>query len=161
MSSFTEEIRREVRGADIWIWLSPENWLAGASTLNSQGFKRAEWLTATHLDQSQFLVVLCVANETSTEKYFLLTEVKSEIASLSSIYPNLDFHEREVRQLLGLSFSGLTNNTPAINFEFSGYPLRRDFALQPRVTQEWPGQVDPEKTTKRRLPPGVNQDWVS
>jgi NADH:ubiquinone oxidoreductase subunit C len=162
MTHYPHAARSTERSDATWLWIDPQKWVDCAAWLKAQGFVRCEWLTATHLGESQFQVTLCVSNALASEKFLVLTEVETEIDSLDQVYPVVQFHEREVRQMLGLSFKDARDVSPAFSAEFVGYPLRRDFALSERTEHEWPGQVDPEKTTKRRpaLAPGVRQEWL-
>jgi NADH-quinone oxidoreductase subunit C len=82
---------------------------------------------------------------------------------LIEVYPNVDFHEREVAQLFGVEFIGNKNSALAFEIDLTGFPLRRDFALATRADTQWPGAVEPDETAKRRpsLPPGVLPEWTS
>lgn len=162
MTKYPNSIRSEERSGSNWLWIDARHWVDCAGWLKDQGLVRCEWLTAAHEADNQFQVTLCVSDVLSNEKVLVLTQVENEIESLEQIYPVVQFHEREVRQMLGLEFLNTSNNSPAFNADFVGHPLRRDFALTERTEHEWPGQVDPEKATKRRpaLAPGVRQEWL-
>jgi NADH-quinone oxidoreductase subunit C len=162
MSSYANATRTQSRHESTWFWVDAVNWRDCAQWLNAQGFTRCEWVTATHLGDDLFAVTLAVANLDVSEQMIVQTQVSSTIDSLSDIYPSAQFHEREIRQLLGLDFENLSNVEPAFNADFAGYPLRRDFALPERISTPWPGQVDPEKAARRRptLAPGVRQEWL-
>ena len=155
------ELRRQNRATGTWIWVAAKDWLNSAQSALAQGLVRGEWLTATHLADDKFMVAMCLSDQVCANQHVILTETNSEIASVSSVYQNLEFHEREMRQMQGLNFIGLKKDEPAFIAQFSGYPLRRDFALVPRLEIDWPGQVDPEKSAKRKTPPGVNAEWLS
>jgi NADH-quinone oxidoreductase subunit C len=136
-------------------------WQSYASELKQQGFVRFEWLTATHNGQDSFEISLMVSNEDLTESVLLSTKVEGSIESISAIYPAADFHEREVAQMFGVDFIGISERAPAFEIELAGHPLRRDFALTTRAGAEWPGAVEPDENAKRRpsLPPGVLPEW--
>lgn len=63
----------------------------------------------------------------------------------SSVYAGSNWHEREVREMFGISFDGHPN---LINMylptDFQGFPLRKDFPLLARRVRPWPGIVDVE-----------------
>jgi len=162
MIDYPRASRSTSRSDATWLWIDRQNWVDCATWLKAQGFIRCEWLTATHLGENQFQVTLCVSDEFAGEKVLALAEVDGEINSIDPVYPVVQFHEREMHQMLGLNFVNSRDDSPAFSAEFVGYPLRRDFALSERTDHEWPGQVDPEKTTKRRpaLSPGVRQEWL-
>ena len=141
----------------------PTAWLANAQQLKTAGFTRCEWLTATHNGGPSFTVTLCVAKVDLSERTLFSCPVDAEIESLISVYPSVAFHEREVAQMFGLTFSGSGTSERAFETEFDGFPLRRDFALATRAGAEWPGAVEPDENAKRRpsLPPGVLPEWKS
>ncbi len=60
-------------------------------------------------------------------------------------YPGALWHEREVHEMFGISFTG---NPDMRNLylpgDFEGYPLRKDFPLMARLIKPWPGIVDVE-----------------
>lgn len=138
-------------------------WQAQAADMKKTGFARCEWLTATHNGGDSFEVSLMLSKEDLSESVILSTKTEASIASVSSIYPAVEFHEREVTQMFGFEFIGLNDSTPAFEIELSGFPLRRDFALATRSDTQWPGAVEPDENAKRRpsLPPGVLPEWTS
>ena len=163
MISFGQALRTEVRSQSTWIWVSVQDWVDCANSLKGQGLVRCEWLTATHLSEQLFQVTFCVSDEFAGNKVVVVAETQDQIDSIEQVYSIARFHEREASQMLGLSFNNSTDNSHGFNTEFSGYPLRRDYVLTERVSHDWPGQVDPEKVTKRRpaLAPGVREEWLS
>jgi NADH-quinone oxidoreductase subunit C len=138
-------------------------WQAQAAEMKQKGFVRCEWLTATHDGGDSFEISLMLANEDLSESVILSTKIEASIASITSIYPAVEFHEREVAQMFGVTFTGNENSDPAFEIELSGFPLRRDYALVTRADTEWPGAVEPDENAKRRpsLPPGVLPEWTS
>jgi NADH-quinone oxidoreductase subunit C len=138
-------------------------WINKAAEMKQLGFVRCEWLTATHNGGDSFEISLMVSDEDLTETVVLTTEIVLSIDSILTVYPNVDFHEREVAQMFGVKFVGNENSDPAFEIELSGFPLRRDFALATRSDTSWPGAVEPDETAKRRpsLPPGVLPEWNS
>ena len=139
------------------------DWQNQAAQLKQSGFVRCEWLTATHNGGDAFEISLMLATEDLSKSLILTTQIESRIDSLTQVYSNVDFHEREVAQMFGVEFVGNSNSLPAFEIELSGFPLRRDFALTTRAGAEWPGAVEPDENAKRRpsLPPGVLPEWTS
>ena len=162
MTHYPNASRIEARPDSTWLWVEAANWWDCASWLKTQGLVRCEWLAGAHLGDDLFQVTLCVSDVLAEQRTLVVTEVNQEIDSIGQVYPIAQFHEREMKQMLGLEFTHLIEDSPAFNTDFGGYPLRRDFALTERTEHEWPGQVDPEKATKRRpaLAPGVRQEWL-
>jgi NADH-quinone oxidoreductase subunit C len=139
------------------------DWINKAAEMKQLGFVRCEWLTATHNGGDSFEISLMISDEDLTESVILTTEIVGSIDSILTVYPNVDFHEREVAQMFGVEFIGNENSAPAFDIELSGFPLRRDFGLITRAGTSWPGAVEPDETAKRRpsLPPGVLPEWNS
>ena len=138
-------------------------WQAQAAEMKQKGFVRCEWLTATHNGGDSFEVSLMLSKEDVSEHMILSTKTEGSIASVSDVYPAVEFHEREVVQMFGLEFVGLKNASPAFEIDLADFPLRRDFALAIRANTQWPGAVEPDENVKRRpsLPPGVLPEWNS
>lgn len=145
------------------IEVEKSEWVNKATEMQQLGFVRCEWLTATHNGGDSFEISLLLSNEDLTECFILATQIETSLESLSSIYPSVDFHEREVTQMFGVKFVGNDNSAPAFEIELVGFPLRRDFALVTRAGTQWPGAVEPDESAKRRpaLPPGVLPEWKS
>ena len=63
----------------------------------------------------------------------------------SGVFAGADWHEREAREMFGITFVGHPN---PINMylpaDFVGHPLRKDFPLLARRVRPWPGIVDVE-----------------
>ena len=138
-------------------------WQNQAAQLKQSGFVRCEWLTATHNGGDAFEISLMLASEDLSKSLILTTQIESKIESLTQVFSNVDFHEREVAQMFGVEFVGNSNSLPAFEIKLSGFPLRRDFALVTRAGAQWPGAVEPDENAKRRptLPPGVLPEWKS
>ena len=136
-------------------------WVTKAQELKSAGYVRCEWLTATHNGEANFDITLFVATEDLVKKTLVSTSIVELVDSLIVVYPAAAFHEREVAQMFGVSFTGHETSQLAFETKFSGFPLRRDFALETRAQTAWPGAVDPEVSARRRqsLPPGVFETW--
>ena len=143
--------------------INQSDWQTQAAEMKQRGLVRCEWLTATHNGGEAFEISLMLSNEDLTESLILSTDIEASIESLIEIYPNVDFHEREVSQMFGVEFIGSKNSSLAFEIELSGFPLRRDFALKTRAETQWPGAVEPDENAKRRpsLPPGVLPEWTS
>ncbi len=63
----------------------------------------------------------------------------------TDVYPGAEWHEREVWEMFGISFTG----HPGLRHlylpgGFEGYPMRKDYPLLARLVKPWPGIVDVE-----------------
>lgn len=73
------------------------------------------------------------------------------VASLTNVWPGMDWHEREVWDLYGIRFTGHPNLKRVLMYEeFIGHPLRKDYPVdkrQPliemRAVREVPTQRNP------------------
>ena len=163
----------QLRDGQPWITCDAQQWVAVHSELHSAGFIRFEWLTAVHLGANDCDVVSCVSTASMSDSVLLSSRAlvqslssehlstRCEITSLVGVYPMADFHERETAQMYGVHFLG-GSLLPAFQTDFAGYPLRRDYALTPRLETSWPGATEPDVQARRRpqLPPGVFQEWM-
>lgn len=137
------------------------DWVTEHKALKQQGFIRFEYLTAAHISNDEFEIFSKVSNADYSESVLLNTTVINEVQTLIFVYVGAAFHERETSQMFGLNFAGHNDMKPAFEVDFSGYPLRRDFALTTRQQTNWPGASEPDEKARRRpsLPPGVHETW--
>jgi NADH-quinone oxidoreductase subunit C len=78
-------------------------------------------------------------------------------------YPGAAWHEREVHEMFGISFTG---NPDMRNLylpgDFQGHPLRKDYPLMARLVKPWPGIVDvepmPEAAAAGGAPSATNEE---
>ena len=65
--------------------------------------------------------------------------------SLIPIYAGANWHEREAREMFGLTFDELPDlRNIYLPGDFEGHPLRKDYPLLSRRMKPWPGIVDVE-----------------
>ena len=79
-----------------------------------------------------------------------------QIGSWTATYGGADWHEREIWEMYGITFTGhpgLRHMYLPGNFE--GNPMRKDFPLLARLVKPWPGIVDVEPM------PGSGEDAAS
>jgi NADH-quinone oxidoreductase subunit C len=159
----TTILSSQMRDGIEWIHVTAEDWVAVHADLLAQGAVRFEWLTATHNLDDAFDVTTCVASADLIQRWIVSAAITDSIATLTGVYAQADFHERETAQMYGVTFVGRSSTEPAFDAPFEGYPLRRDFALRTRQDAAWPGAVEPDAAARRRpsLPPGVMPEWTS
>ena len=159
----TTVLKDEVHDGTRRVEVSIDQWHEFHVELKATGFVRFEWLTAVHNLNDGFELASLVATADLGERIVVTTRCASkEPVTISDVFPAAQFHEQEVRQLLGVQFAGLAEGD-AFDAPIEGHPLRRDFALQERAVKPWPGAVDPDANARRRpsLPPGVFAEWSS
>ena len=135
-----------------------------------------DWLSAVD-DQETVAVVAHLYSPHLRHHLRLRTRVEpgSAVPTLASLFRGADWHERETREMFGVTFIGASVATAGgtaagtlsraaaplpllLPDGFEGTPLRKDFVLASRVVAHWPGLVEPgEAAGDRRptLPPGV------
>lgn len=164
--SFTvsHPIRTEERDDVAWTWVEAAQWKQAHAEVHTQGGIRLEWITAVHNGGDTFDVMSRIADESLTTSIVLVAKIDNEaIETVTTLFATADFHERELAQMFGITFAGRDETGLAFATNFSGHPLRRDFALASRIERAWPGAVEPDANAKRRpqLPPGVFSEWSS
>jgi len=92
------------------------------------------YVCAVGVDRGEhFEVIHGVRNADSFEEFWVRVRVPKDAASVPSaslVYAGADWHEREIFDLLGVSFSGHPNLTRILMpDEYEGHPLRKDFAM--------------------------------
>ena len=67
------------------------------------------------------------------------------VPSISGVFAGANWHERETREMFGISFEGHPDpRNMYLPTDFEGHPLRKDFPLLARMVKPWPGIVDVE-----------------
>ncbi len=67
------------------------------------------------------------------------------VGTWTGTYPGAAWHEREVHEMFGISFTGNTDQRNIyLPTGFEGHPLRKDYPLMARLIKPWPGIVDVE-----------------
>ncbi len=84
----------------------------------------------------------------------------SALDSAASVFRGAAWHERETAEMLGVDFSGGSEDRLLLAPTTSGYPLRRDFPLSARMSKPWPGSADVSNRRRRGKVPGVNPEWL-
>lgn len=70
---------------------------------------------------------------------------EATVASITSLFPGADWHEREAAEMFGITFEGHPNPGPLyLPDAFEGHPLQKSYPLLSREVKPWPGKVDVE-----------------
>jgi NADH-quinone oxidoreductase subunit C len=130
------------------------------------GFDFFDWLSAVDEEAGGFTLVAHVWSTRHRHGALIRTRLtdraRASAPSIVDIYPGAAWHERETREMFGISFTGPGDDRPLLlPPEFEGHPLRKDFVLATRVAKPWPGAKEPGESghgpAKRQpmRPPGV------
>jgi NADH-quinone oxidoreductase subunit C len=126
-----------------------------------------DWLSAYDGGDAGIAVVVHLWSNTHRHQLLLRTHVARDggrLASLTTVWPGANWHERETFEMFGVVFDGHPNLVPLLLPEgFEGHPLRKEFVLASRVAKAWPGAKEPGESDRdtgapgrrRMLPPGV------
>lgn len=152
--------------------LPAQHWTAELAQAAAAGFDILDFLTA--IDDGPTLRVVCrLRRSTDAAAVLLVTFVPADdprLASATTTYPGAAWHERETREMFGISFTGLGDDRPLLlrSGPGTGPPLRRSEHLTARLEQPWPGAADPEvgadgrrignPSRRRQRPLGVPDD---
>lgn len=133
-----EGIAKAVPGAiadgDI-ITVEPDGLLAVAEAAKEAGFEMCIDLTAVDYlhREPRFEVVVNLLSQKHKRRLRIRCGVlatKPVVPSLTDIYPGANFYEREVYDLMGISFTGHPDMTRILMpDDWEGHPLRKDFAV--------------------------------
>ena len=142
------------------------DWLNCAQALQSAGAHYLDFLTA-YVHEDDLDIVLHVGTNDLSQEILVRSHLPTGVAlpSLTSIYPGVNWAEREMAELFGLEITGHPNlQNLLLPKDFDGAPLLKSYALTARVEQSWPGEVEPGDTRARArrkpLPPGVLAAWI-
>lgn len=135
----TMRTARDDLGLGFFSWLSAVHWANDpqvGDSLSGEVEERFELLCALSDVTAGELVVF------STD----LAAADPTVDSLVEVFPGADWHEREAREMFGITFVGhpRPENLYLPN-GFVGNPLLKSFPLLSREVKPWPGEVDVEE----------------
>ena len=117
---------------------------------SSQGFERARNCLSSSMDQSQdenrFEMVYHVMSIYQNKRLRLkitLSNIEILLPSVTGIWPNANWYEREAFDLFGVRFSNHPDLRRILtDYGFIGYPMRKDFPLQGKVEMRYDAQLE-------------------
>lgn len=122
------------RWTDLCVWVRPEHLYRVAETLKNQpDLDFALLVSVTGVDYiDHFEVVYHLTslhhNRSTVIKTLVYGRENPSVPSLVSLWRGADLQEREVYDLVGITFSGHPNLKRIMLWEgFTGHPLRKDF----------------------------------
>ena len=143
--------------------VSADRWVQTLRTARDQlGLGFFSWLSATHwandpqvgdslsAQVSERFELLCAVSDVSGGDLVVFSTdlpiADPQIDSLVEVFAGADWHERECREMFGITFVGhpRPENLYLPN-GFVGNPLLKSFALLSREVKPWPGEVDVEE----------------
>lgn len=98
--------------------------------------------------EERFELLCAISNVTDGTMVHLSTDLPKEgasIATLTSVFPGANWHEREACEMFNINFEGHPNLSKIyLPDGFEGFPLQKSFGLLAREVKPWPGDVDVE-----------------
>ena len=145
-----------------FIEVAPADWVQASREQRERGLSALDYLTA--VDRGGAIEILAHLVRPGTgDEAMLSASVPTDaprIASLLGVFPGADWHEREAAEMFGIEFFDRDLVEPLLLREVPEQPpLRRDTPLPERVQTAWPGAEEKQRR-RRRLPPGVREEWV-
>lgn len=168
------------------------NWVTAVTERKDQGFGYLDFLSVRQLESGDHVLSVHLINLDNFDRVILESSwpkpdtaesmaplASLQIPSLTTIFPGASWHELEASELFGIAFvaglaarSDLARSNLAMSDLGAGEPfisavpaLRRDFVLQPRVENPWPGVHEPglepdhPRLKRRRSVPGNPASW--
>jgi NADH-quinone oxidoreductase subunit C len=121
-----------VKGYHVEAAVPPEQVVAAAEMLDREGFALDTITGVDWLADKQMEVVYDFFHPTKGLRVVVRTRIsrdKPEIATISTVFPGANWHERETHDFFGIRFLGHPDLTPFLLPEDATYhPLRKDFA---------------------------------
>ena len=143
-----EELRERIKDAfpaavEAWddqvLWIKPEAVLEVCRHLKEGSGLEFDYLSAiSAVDYVEYFEVVyrlisMVHNRSAILKAKLYGREELALPSVVSVWQGADLQEREIWDLMGISFTGHPNLKRVMLWEgFPGHPLRKDFLEQPR-----------------------------
>jgi NADH-quinone oxidoreductase subunit C len=116
-----------------------------------------DWLSAVDEQAGGFDLVVHVWSTVNKHGLLIRTRLTDRAAPLApsivDLYPGAAWHERETREMFGITFTDPADGTAIpgspllLPEEFEGYPLRKEFVLATRVAKPWPGAKEPGESS--------------
>ena len=124
----------EFRG-QLTAFVQPEAIVEACGFLKDRGFNLLIALTAADFwpEEPRFEIVYKFYSTELNELIGLSVRLDGEepkVPSIDAVYPNANWHEREVFDMFGIDFSGSSDlRRILMPYDWEGHPLRRDYPL--------------------------------
>ena len=140
--------------------VEPTDWHTALGAVLAAGGAYLDALAGADLADEGLQVVAHLMTETGNDAVLVRTVVPSanpELPSVGDLWSGATWHEREITDLYGVTFSDSADDRPLLTDRVGPPPLLKSTLLAARQDSEWPGSFDPadKPGAKKRLPPGV------
>lgn len=151
--------------ADAVLGVDASMWHDAVARALAQGHTWFDWLGAVdeigRADAFRVIVRLAPAPDADGVRIEVLTPGRADPAldSVADLVPGAAWHEREVHDFFGITFTGGDHRPLLLRPGAVSHPLRRDSVLAARAVRPWPGAKEPGDAgaagRRRMEPPGV------
>lgn len=124
-----------------------DEWVGVDAT--STGFERARDALSKrdiHEKPGRYEVVYHLLSTSMNQRYRIkvkLNEPSDSVPSVTKIWPNANWYEREAFDLFGIRFSGHPGLRRILtDYGFVGYPMRKDFPLEGQVEMRYDAKLE-------------------
>jgi len=133
-----DAIAKAVPGATIEgdiVFVEPSDLVAVAEAAKAEGFEMCVDVTAVDYlhREPRFEVVVNLLSQRLKRRMRIRCGVPASapsVPTLTNVYPSANFYEREIFDLMGISFDGHPDMTRILMpDEWEGHPLRKDYAV--------------------------------
>jgi len=146
--------------------VEPENWIAEIEACRAGGFDCLDMLAG--VDRVEHVEVIASLLNPSNGRIELLSARVARgdsLPSVTAVFAGASWYEREITELLGLSFDGAPDTRPLLRRTDEGAPtLLKSTVLGTRALTPWPGDADAGDDAKanrrKQRPVGVPEGWL-
>jgi NADH-quinone oxidoreductase subunit C len=146
--------------------VEPSAWVASAEAARDRlGCDYFDFLTVAEEPGGSLLVVCHLVHTVAGSARGVLlrcrlASAEAGVASLAGVFAGAAWHEREMHEMYGVTFTGGDDRPLLLSEEMPEHPLRKRQLLSARGARPWPGAKEPGESggspSRRRLrPPGV------
>jgi NADH-quinone oxidoreductase subunit C len=142
--------------------VEPTDWHMALGAVLAAGGVYLDALAGADLADEGLQVVAHLMTETGNDAVLVRTVVPSgnpELPTVGDLWSGATWHEREISDLYGVTFSDSSDDRPLLTDRVGPPPLLKTTLLAARQDSDWPGSFDPadKPGAKKRLPPGVEE----
>ena len=146
-------------GGVVAVDVPADQWVPALAAVFAAGGVYLDALAAADFEADGLQVVAHVMADEGGDAVLVRTIVSGDDPSLASageLWAGATWHEREITDLFGITFTGSIDDRPLLTDRDGEPPLLKSSRLDERYESEWPGGFDPadKPGAKRRTPLG-------
>jgi NADH-quinone oxidoreductase subunit C len=154
--------------------VEPEQWHRELAAAVRDGFDFPGFLAGTDRGETIEIAARLHSHDWRVRTFVTaVPAVRPLLPSITDVLPGFAWSEREIAEMLGVTFDG-GDGRPLLRRDLSGPPpLLRTTPLKDRLTTPWPGAAEPSlnegeegmqrrsgnPSRRRQRPPGIPDSW--